>query len=65
MQQQLQKIVDAAWDERANITPENAKAEVRDAVSETIAMLDRGGTLSSREQLPQVIVGKRRHLTVE
>jgi 2,3,4,5-tetrahydropyridine-2,6-dicarboxylate N-succinyltransferase len=40
--QELQKIVDAAWDERASITPVNAKAEVRDAVAETIAMLDRG-----------------------
>ena len=40
--QQLQKIIDAAWEERANITPGNAMAEVRDAVRETIALLDSG-----------------------
>src|ERR1700704_3118811 len=40
--QQLQKIIDAAWDDRASITPSSAKAEVRDAVRETIALLDSG-----------------------
>ncbi|MEN3355412.1 MAG: 2,3,4,5-tetrahydropyridine-2,6-dicarboxylate N-succinyltransferase [Betaproteobacteria bacterium] len=40
--QELQKIIDAAWDDRASITPSSAKAEVRDAVRETIALLDSG-----------------------
>ena len=40
--QQLQTIIDAAWEDRANMTPANAKVEVRDAVRETIALLDSG-----------------------
>jgi 2,3,4,5-tetrahydropyridine-2-carboxylate N-succinyltransferase len=40
--QELQKIIDAAWEERAAITPASAKAEIRDAVEETIAQLDSG-----------------------
>ena len=42
MTQQLQKTIDAAWDDRASITPTSAKAEVRDAVLETIELLDSG-----------------------
>ncbi|HEV7802260.1 MAG TPA: 2,3,4,5-tetrahydropyridine-2,6-dicarboxylate N-succinyltransferase [Burkholderiales bacterium] len=48
--QQLQKTIDAAWEGRADITPANAKAEVRDAVRETIAMLD-SGTLRVAEKI--------------
>ena len=40
--EQLQKIIDSVWEERANLTPANAKAEVRDAVLETIELLDSG-----------------------
>ena len=40
--QELQKVIDGAWDERASITPTNAKPEVRDAVEETIERLDAG-----------------------
>jgi 2,3,4,5-tetrahydropyridine-2,6-dicarboxylate N-succinyltransferase len=40
--QQLQKVIDAAWDDRAAITPTSAKPEIRDAVNETIALLDSG-----------------------
>ena len=40
--QQLQKAIDAAWENRAEITPSSATAEVRDAVRETIALLDQG-----------------------
>ncbi len=47
--QQLQKTIDAAWEDRANITPANAASEVRDAVRETIAMLD-SGTLRVAEK---------------
>src|SRR6188768_1047528 len=39
---QLQQIIDAAWEDRASITPANAKAEVREAVLETIELLDSG-----------------------
>jgi len=40
--EQLQKIIDSVWEERANLTPANAKPEVRDAVLETIELLDSG-----------------------
>jgi 2,3,4,5-tetrahydropyridine-2,6-dicarboxylate N-succinyltransferase len=40
--QQLQKTIDAVWDDRASITPVNAKPEIRDAVNETVALLDSG-----------------------
>jgi 2,3,4,5-tetrahydropyridine-2,6-dicarboxylate N-succinyltransferase len=42
MTQQLQKIIDQAWEDRANITLSNASAELRDAVSHTLNLLDNG-----------------------
>jgi len=40
--QDLQKIIDAAWEERAEITATNARPEIRGAVEETIDQLDSG-----------------------
>jgi len=42
MTQQLQTIIDSAWDQRADINPANASAEVRDAVAHVLAGLDDG-----------------------
>ncbi|QYF92463.1 2,3,4,5-tetrahydropyridine-2,6-dicarboxylate N-succinyltransferase [Massilia sp. PAMC28688] len=42
MTQQLQNIIDTAWEQRADITPANGSAELRDAVSHVIAGLDDG-----------------------
>ena len=42
MTQQLQNIIETAWDQRAEMTPANGTAEVRDAVSHVIAGLDDG-----------------------
>ena len=42
MTQQLQSIIDTAWEQRAEITPSNGSAEVRDAVAHVIAGLDDG-----------------------
>ena len=42
MTQQLQQILDAAWDDRANISATSASAEVRDAVNHVISQLDNG-----------------------
>jgi 2,3,4,5-tetrahydropyridine-2-carboxylate N-succinyltransferase len=42
MTQQLQNIIDTAWEQRADITPSNGSAEVRDAVAHVIAGLDDG-----------------------
>ncbi|MET0266131.1 MAG: 2,3,4,5-tetrahydropyridine-2,6-dicarboxylate N-succinyltransferase [Duganella sp.] len=42
MTQQLQQIIDQAWEDRANINPANGAAELRDAVAHVIAGLDAG-----------------------
>ena len=42
MTQQLQNIIDTAWEQRAEITPSNGTAELRDAVAHVIAGLDDG-----------------------
>ena len=53
----LQTTIEQAWDERANISPTSATADVRDAVNETINQLDKGtlrveiGRASCRERV--------------
>ena len=42
MTQQLQNIIETAWEQRAEISPSNASAEVRDAVAHVLAGLDNG-----------------------
>ncbi len=42
MTQQLQATIDAAWENRANLSPTNAPQEVQDAVEHVIAELDAG-----------------------
>ena len=42
MTQQLQNIIDAAWENRANISIGNASAEVQDAVEHVISSLNNG-----------------------
>ncbi|AVR97679.1 2,3,4,5-tetrahydropyridine-2,6-dicarboxylate N-succinyltransferase [Pseudoduganella armeniaca] len=42
MTQQLQQIIEQAWDNRAEINPGNGSAELRDAVSHVLAGLDNG-----------------------
>jgi 2,3,4,5-tetrahydropyridine-2,6-dicarboxylate N-succinyltransferase len=49
MTQQLQKIIDQAWEDRANITLNNASTELRDAVAHTLSLLD-SGTLRVAEK---------------
>lgn len=39
---QLQSIIESAFEQRAEITPDNVSAEVRDAVNSVIALLDAG-----------------------
>ena len=50
MTQQLQQIINQAWEERANLTLTNASTEVRDAVSHTLGLLD-NGTLRVAEKI--------------
>jgi 2,3,4,5-tetrahydropyridine-2-carboxylate N-succinyltransferase len=42
MTQQLQTLIDTAWEQRAEISPTSASAEVRDAVAHILAGLDDG-----------------------
>ncbi len=42
MSQSLAAIIDAAWENRAEISPKQAPAELRDAVHQTIEGLDKG-----------------------
>lgn len=42
MTQQLQNIIDTAWEQRADINPSNGSAELREAVAHVIAGLDDG-----------------------
>jgi 2,3,4,5-tetrahydropyridine-2,6-dicarboxylate N-succinyltransferase len=42
MSQSLQSTIDAAWDDRANLSPKSASAEIRDAVQHVIGELDAG-----------------------
>ena len=40
--QDLQKIIEDAFERRADITPRNAEPQVKDAVMSVIDMLDKG-----------------------
>ena len=40
--QEIQKIIDQAWEDRAGLSPSSAPAAVRDAVEKVIAGLDAG-----------------------
>jgi 2,3,4,5-tetrahydropyridine-2-carboxylate N-succinyltransferase len=42
MTQQLQQIIDTAWDQRAQLSPTSAPAEIRDAVEHVISSLNNG-----------------------
>ena len=42
MTQQLQQIIDTAWENRANLSPKSAPKEVADAVEHVIAALNKG-----------------------
>jgi len=54
MTQQLQQTIDAAWEDRANISPGSASKEVRDAVEHVIAELNNGKLrVATRESVGQ------------
>jgi len=42
MTQQLEQLIDQAWENRADFSPKNAPADVRNAVTEVIEQLNRG-----------------------
>ena len=54
MTQQLQQTIDAAWDDRANLSPARAPAEVREAVEHVISELNNGHLrVATRESVGQ------------
>ncbi len=54
MTQQLQKILDAAWEDRANISAQSAPKEVTDAVEHVISQLNSGHLrVATRESVGQ------------
>ncbi|CAN5490049.1 2,3,4,5-tetrahydropyridine-2,6-dicarboxylate N-succinyltransferase [soil metagenome] len=54
MTQQLQQTIDAAWEDRANISPGKAPAEVREAVDHVITELNNGKLrVATRESVGQ------------
>ena len=54
MTQQLQKIIDAAWEDRANISAKSAPKEVADAVEHVMSELNKGALrVATREAVGQ------------
>jgi 2,3,4,5-tetrahydropyridine-2,6-dicarboxylate N-succinyltransferase len=54
MTQQLQQIIDTAWENRANLSPQSAPKEVVQAVEEVIARMNRGELrVATRESVGQ------------
>jgi 2,3,4,5-tetrahydropyridine-2,6-dicarboxylate N-succinyltransferase len=54
MTQQLQHIIDAAWEDRANLSPQSAPKEVADAVEHVISELNKGALrVATREAVGQ------------
>ncbi|NRO97745.1 2,3,4,5-tetrahydropyridine-2,6-dicarboxylate N-succinyltransferase [Paraburkholderia sp. NMBU_R16] len=58
MSQQLQQIIDTAWDNRAELSPKAAPAEVREAVAHAIGELDRGALRVAEKKDGQWIVNQ-------
>ena len=54
MTQQLQTIIDTAWDNRANLSPTSAPAEIKEAVNHVISQLNNGQLrVATRESVGQ------------
>ena len=58
MSQQLQQIIDTAWDNRAELSPKSAPAEVRDAVAHAIEQLDKGLARVAEKQNGEWVVNQ-------
>ena len=58
MTQQLQTLIDAAWEQRADINPANGSAELRDAVGHVIAGLDDGSMRVAQKDSGQWVVNQ-------
>ena len=50
MTQQLQTLIDAAWEDRASLSPQNASKEIRDAVEHVLNDLNKGSIRVAERQ---------------
>ncbi len=58
MTQQLQKIIDQAWEDRANFSPKAAPAEVRDAVAHVLEQLNEGSLRVAQKDSGEWVVNQ-------
>jgi 2,3,4,5-tetrahydropyridine-2,6-dicarboxylate N-succinyltransferase len=58
MTQQLQNIIETAWDNRAEINPSNGSAELRDAVGHVLAGLDDGSLRVAQKEAAGWVVNQ-------
>ena len=58
MTQQLQNIIDTAWEQRADFSPSTAPADVRNAVAEVLAGLDAGTLRVAQKEGSEWIVNQ-------
>jgi 2,3,4,5-tetrahydropyridine-2-carboxylate N-succinyltransferase len=58
MTQQLQQIIDQAWEDRANFSAASAPAEVREAVSHVIEQLNQGTVRVAQKDSGQWVVNQ-------
>ena len=55
---ELQNIIDSAFEQRAEITPRNVETHVKEAVSEALALLDRGQARVAEKQNGQWVLNE-------
>lgn len=58
MTQQLQSLIEQAWEDRANLSPKAAPADVREAVANVIGQLDQGALRVAEKKDGQWIVNQ-------
>jgi len=56
--EKLKQTIESAFENRAEITPKNASADVRDAVNEALGMLDNGSARVAEKQGEQWVVNE-------
>ena len=58
MSQQLQTLIDNAWEERTNFSPKSAPADVRQAVADVIEQLNAGTLRVAQKDSGQWVVNQ-------
>ena len=58
MSQQLQALIDNAWEERTNFSPKSAPADVRQAVADVLEQLNAGSLRVAQKDSGQWVVNQ-------